>query len=138
MGRESRTVAVEVEKGAIRAFAAATGDTSPLHLSESAARRAGYAGLLAPATFPLSFASEQEIAEWLGLPEGTLLAEQAFEYERPIVAGDKLKVVYRISEVERRAGMGGEVTLVVVEEEGRDYHGERVYRGRRTHIVRGG
>ena len=45
----------DVEKGAIRRFAEAIGDTNPLYLDEAYARARGYASVIAPPTFPTTF-----------------------------------------------------------------------------------
>lgn len=51
-GRESKPLVNEVEKGAIRRFAEALGETNPIHFDEGAARAAGYRSIVAPLTFP--------------------------------------------------------------------------------------
>jgi acyl dehydratase len=130
-------VTVEVEKGAIRRFAEAIGDDNPLHRDEGAARAAGYAGLLAPPTFPLSLCGA-ELREGL-LPSAgkhLLHAEQSFEYARPIVAGDRLTVRSRVVEIAQRATPSGTADVAVVEDEARDERGELVYRARAHWVLR--
>ena len=137
-GRESKPVVNEIEKGAIRRFAEALGETNPIYFEEAAARAAGYRNVVAPPTFPTSLRAGGDLREGLMLSPGKhlLQAEQSFEYARPIVAGDKLTVKSRIAEVAQRATPSGPTDVVVIEDEGRDESGEVVYRSRQLWVVR--
>ena len=137
VGRRSEPLENEVERGAVRRFAAALGLTDAVHHDERAAAAAGHPGLLAPLTFPITFRSSIDLAGALALDGRSLLhAEQSFEYFRAICAGDRIFVVAVIAEVAERPGTAGPMDVVVVEDEGRDQQGRLVYRGRRTLIVR--
>lgn len=137
VGRTSRPGVNEVEAGAIRRFAEAIGDDNPLHHDAAHARKAGYAGLVAPPTFPVTFKAGSDVREGLDMPiRGILHGEQAFEYERPIVAGDRITVVQKIEEIYERDGGSGPMDFVVIGEEGTDATGQAVYRARRVVIVR--
>lgn len=138
LGRESKPAVNEVEKGAIRRFAEALGETNPIYFEESAARAAGYRNVVAPPTFPTSLRAGSDLREGLLLSPGKhlLQAEQSLEYARPIVAGDKLTVKSTIAEVAQRATPSGPTDVVVIEDEGRDETGEVVYRSRQLWIVR--
>ena len=81
---------------------------------------------------------EADLRELLGVPLRSLLnAEASFEYERPIVAGDRLLVTSRVAEVQERPSSTGKMEIAVLEDEGRDEEGRLVYRLRRTLVVRG-
>ncbi len=137
IGRESEPVVLEVEKGAVRRFAEALGDPNPLYQDEGAARAAGYASLLAPPTFPVTLTANERFRHSLDLGTRSLLhGEQAFEYFRPLVAGDRVTVVSRVADVQERAGASGPSDVLVVEDEGRDDRGELVFRTRATFILR--
>ena len=139
IGRESEPAVVEVEKGAIRRFAEALGDPSPLALDEAAARAAGHASLVAPPTFAVTLGFPERFRHSLDLGTRSMLhGEQAFEYARPIVAGDRLTVKSRVADVQERAGASGPMDILVVEDEGRDEAGALVFRSRATFIVRRG
>jgi acyl dehydratase len=139
VGRSTPPTLHEVEKGAIRRFAEAVGDLNPLYFDHEYARAAGYATVTAPPSFPCSFTSGLDLRELLGATGRTLLlAEQAIEYERPIVAGDALLVTTRVVDVGERLGPAGRMEIAVVEDEGRDRDGRPVYRSRRTLVVRSG
>jgi acyl dehydratase len=137
IGRESEPVVHEVEKGAIRRFADALGDPNPLYQDEGAARAAGLAGLLAPPTFPVALTANERFRHSLDLgTRSTLHGEQAFEYFRSLVAGDRITVVSRVADVQERAGASGPSDVLVIEDEARDDKGELVFRSRATLILR--
>jgi acyl dehydratase len=139
IGRESEPVQHDVEKNAIRRFAEALGDPNPLYQDEGAARAAGYAGLVAPPTFPLALTANERFRHSLDLGTRSILhGEQQFEYARPIVAGDRLTVVTRVADVQEKAGASGPMDVLILEDEGRDDQGEWVFRSRATLILRRG
>ncbi len=138
IGRASPPTLNEVEKGAIRRFAEAIGDFNPIYYDEEYARASGYPTIVAPPTFPASFHSAADLRELLGVTIKSLLhAEQAFEYERPIFAGDRIFVATRVSNVfERPSPTGARMDVAVIEDEGRDEEGNLVFRAQRTLVVR--
>jgi len=137
IGRESEPVLHEVEKGAIRRFADALGDPNPIYTDEQAARSAGFAGLVAPPTFAVALAMNERFRHALDLGTRSLLqSEQQIEYGRPIVAGDRITVVSRVADVQERAGASGPMDILVLEDEGRDAQGARVFRTRATFVLR--
>jgi len=139
IGRESEPVVHEVEKNAIRRFADALGDPNPIYTDEEAARAAGYAGLVAPPTFPAVLAANDRFRHSLDLGTRSLLhGEQQFEYGRPIVAGDRITVKSRVADVQEKAGPSGPMDVIVVEDEGRGANGELVFRSREMLILRRG
>jgi acyl dehydratase len=137
IGRSSPPTLNEVEKGAIRRFAEALGDYNPIYYDEEYARAMGYPTIIAPPTFPASFHSSADLRELLGIGIKSLLhAEQSFEYERPILAGDRIYVATKVAEVADRSGPAGKMAVAVIEDEGRDEEGNVVFRARRTLVVR--
>ncbi|AKF82465.1 MaoC family dehydratase N-terminal domain-containing protein [Myxococcus sp. MISCRS1] len=137
IGRASPPTLNEVEKGAIRRFAEAIGDYNPIYYDEEYSRASGYPTIIAPPTFPASFHSAADLRELLGVGIKSLLhAEQGFEYERPIFAGDRIYVSTRVADVSERQGPSGKMDIAVIEDEGRDEEGNLVFRARRTLVVR--
>lgn len=137
IGRASPPTLNEVEKGAIRKFAEAIGDYNPIYYDEEYARASGYPTIVAPPTFPASFHSAADLRELLGVSIKSLLhAEQSFEYDRPIFAGDRIFVATRVAEVMERTGPAGKMDVAVIEDEGRDEEGNVVFRARRTLVIR--
>jgi acyl dehydratase len=139
IGRESEPVVHEVEKNQVRRFAEALGDPSPLATDEAAARAAGFPALVAPATFAIALASNERFRHSLDLGTRNILhGEQAFEYARPIFAGDRITVRSRVADVQERVGASGPMDVIVIEDEGRDEKSELVFRTRSTLILRRG
>ncbi len=137
IGRASPPTLNEVEKGAIRRFAEALGDYNPIYYDEEYARASGYPTIVAPPTFPASFHSAADLRELLGVGIKSLLhAEQTFEYERPILAGDRIFVATRVADVLEKTGPAGKMDVAVIEDEGRDEEGHLVFKARRTLVVR--
>jgi acyl dehydratase len=137
IGRSSEPVIHDVEKGSIRNFADAIGDPNPLYQDEEVARAAGYPGLVAPPTYPAVLAANDRFRHSLDLgTRSLLLGEQQFEYARPLVAGDRITVRSRVADIQERAGTGGPMDVIVIEDEGRDPEGVLVFRSRETLILR--
>lgn len=138
VGRSTPPTLNEVEKGAIRRFAESLGDYNPIYYDAEYARASGYGSVAAPPTFPIAFSTGADLRELLGVPvRSLLLAELALDFERPIVAGDRLLVTSRVSDVGERPAATGRVEVAVLEDEGRDEEGRLVYRAKRTYVVRG-
>jgi len=137
IGRSSPPTLNEVEKGAIRRFAESLGDYNPIYYDEEYARALGYPTIVAPPTFPASFHSAADLRELLGVGIKSLLhAEQGFEYERPILAGDRIYVSTRVADVLERQGPAGKMDVALIQDEGRDEEGNLVFKARRTLVVR--
>src|SRR5688572_4873651 len=137
IGRSSPPTLNEVEKGAIRRFAESLGDYNPIFYDEDYARGSGFPTVVAPPTFPASFHSAADLRELLGVGIKSLLhAEQSFEYERPIFAGDRIYVATKVIDVLEKMGPAGRMDVAVIEDEGRDEEGNLVFKAKRTLIVR--
>lgn len=96
---------VDVERGRLRLFAKAIGETNPVFWDLDAARSAGYADLPVPPTF-LGNAIELDIPDplsWLRAigvdTSSTLHGEQAFTFHKICFAGDKLVLKRSIVDV---------------------------------------
>ncbi|SDN79090.1 MaoC family dehydratase N-terminal domain-containing protein [Pseudomonas jinjuensis] len=94
----------EIEKGRVRAFARAIGDTRPECNDEEAAKALGYPSLLAPPTFAFSAMMDARsltgALELMNVPIARILhGEQSFDYQGPIFAGDVLSVETRVSDI---------------------------------------
>lgn len=116
IGLRSTPHTVEVEKGRLRFFAKAIGETNPIYTDEKAARAAGYASLPAPPTFAFCLEMEKpnpfEDLEAMGVDLGKVLhAEQSFHYHAPICAGDSLTFETQVSDIYDKKG--GALNFVV-------------------------
>lgn len=137
VGTSMEPFIVEVEKGAIRAFARATAAPSLLHYDESFALSQGFSGLVAPLTFPTSFRPDKRQPWMEGLDEGRILAgEQYFKYQRPIVAGDILTCEFKLVRIDEKQGKSGLLQFLVQELEAVDQNGQQVVVNGRVTIYR--
>jgi acyl dehydratase len=118
IGRQMSAGSVDVEKGRLRFFAKAIGETNPVYSDESAARDAGHPGLPVPPTFLMCLNSEiGDLVETLRVLEmdlGRILhAEQSFTYHRMAYAGDTLSFSTKVVDVYEKKG--GALVFVVQE-----------------------
>ena len=110
--------AAEVEKGRLRFFAKAIGETNPIYTDEAAAREAGYRALPAPPTFTSVLDQESPdflpVLDLLDIDIARILhGSQEFEYLAPICAGDTIRVEVRIADIFDKKG--GALDFVVME-----------------------
>jgi acyl dehydratase len=118
VGRQYEPFAIEVEKGRIRAFARAIGETNPIHSDEAAARSAGYPSLVAPPTFAWTIIMDADqgfrVHADCGIPKAkTVHGQQGFIYHRPICAGDVISG--RQTVVDFAEKKGGAMQFITVE-----------------------
>ena len=136
LGRTSPPLVVEVEKGHIRRFAEAVGDSNPIYFDETAARAGGHPGIPAPPTFAAALRPNDARA---GLDldfRKVLHGEQEFDLRRPIYAGDQLVLTQRIAAIYEKTGRAGVMDFLVLETVGRDRAGEVVFVGRANIVVK--
>jgi acyl dehydratase len=104
IGKEFAPLSVELEKGRLKFFAKAIGETNPVYSDEAAAKAAGFRSLPMPPTF--LFCAEMEHPDpyaWFGevgleLPK-ILHGEQSFTYHKMAFAGDVLTISSRIVDI---------------------------------------
>lgn len=132
---------VEVERGALRFFAQATGERRAEYLDVRAAQAAGHRDLPVPPTYfftldlqgpdPFGFLTA------LGVDLSRVLhGEQTFEYLAPACAGDRLRLAPRIVDVESKKS--GAMELVTKQTTVTGERGEVVARLGSVLVVRGG
>jgi acyl dehydratase len=139
IGLQLPSATFEVEKGRLRFFAQAIGETRPEYLDEAAARAAGYRSLPAPPTFLMSAdldaGTTTTLLDTLGVPiERILHGEQSFTYHAPVCAGDVLSVESRISDIYSKKG--GALEFIVKDSTIRDEQGNTVVEARSVLVVR--
>ena len=122
----------------IREFSRAVLSTNPINFDVDAARAAGHADLVAPATFPV-VVQEATLAQLLAEPDAgidfsrVVHGEQRFTYTRAIVAGDELTATLTVSSVK---SLGGH-NMVTADSEIVDADGKHVVTAISTLVVRG-
>ena len=137
IGTSTEPFLVEVEKGAIRKFAAAIGDSNPIYRDEAAARAQGFPGIVAPPTFPVSFIPPRELPWMRDLDFKRILAgEQRFDYARPVLAGDLLSCRVTFVGVDRKEGRSGSMELLRSAVTGEDADGNRVFTHSKVTVYR--
>ena len=129
IGTSLGTTTAEVEKGRLRFFAKAIGETNPVYTDEAAAKAAGHRALPVPPTFLLCLQSEgRDVFEMmkvlsLDLPR-ILHAEQEFIYHKMAYAGDTLTFETKVADVYEKKG--GALQFVVNQTRVANQHGEHI------------
>lgn len=138
IGKETAATTAVIDAGSSKAFARVVGEMDPLYHDVEAARRAGYANVLAPPTYPIAFMAESmDPALFFELDLNLLTivhGEQEFLYFRPIVAGERLTMKGRVADMWEKAGRSGTLDFVVLESSASDEAGQPVYTSRMTLI----
>jgi acyl dehydratase len=133
VGQSTGPVTVEVEKGQLRRFATAIGETRPIHVDEGAAKAAGYRSLVATPTFGAALIDLQPLLERLGLTGTTMMhAEEEYEYYRPVCAGDAVTLTHEVVDAYEKSHPKGNMLFVVVESRATDKGARDVFKGRRV------
>ena len=122
----------------VREFAYAVLAGMPIYTDPGAARAAGFSDVVAPPTFT-AVVQERALQTLLADAEAgidfsrVVHGDQRFDYSRPIVAGDELHSVLRITDVKL---LGGHA-MITSETTVRDSSGEHVVTATSTLVVRG-
>lgn len=139
IGHEVGSSVLPIERGRLKFFAKAIGETNPIYTDRAAAHDAGYADLPAPPTF--LFAAELDsgamfgLLDLLGVPHAKVLhGEESFEYFGPVVAGDTVTVSSHVKDIYDKKG--GALEFIEVESKVVNQRGEHVARMRSLTVVR--
>jgi acyl dehydratase len=130
-----------VERGKIKEFADAIGDSNPIYRDPEYAAASPVGGILAPPTITRSFLYEtRDSVEALNVKDWSYIVhgEQEFEYLAPILAGDVLTAQDTIvSIVEKESRRAGKLQIAVIETVFHNQRGEKVQIARRTLVETG-
>ena len=139
IGRTTPPQTIDVEKGRLKFFAKAIGETNPIYSDETAAKAAGHKTIPAPPTF--GFCLEMETNSlWdniaaMGVPVGKILhGSQSFTYHAPIYAGDQITFVTKVSDI--YAKKGGALEFIVEDSTATNQDGVLVVELQRVIVVR--
>ncbi|MEA2340753.1 MAG: hypothetical protein QOG11_830 [Solirubrobacteraceae bacterium] len=138
VGKRYDPLVYAVGREKIREYALAVGETEPLSLDVGAARRAGYADVVAPPMFAVVY-SAPAMGPVLFDPEvGLDFARmvhggQEFKWGPLVVAGDEISTTVSVVSIDERAGKG----FYVFESVSTNQDGDTVAVGTWTNIVRG-
>ncbi len=134
VGLRSEPVRNLAERGAVRRFAEAIADPSPLYVDEEPAKRSRYGRILAPPTFPRTF--DYGRVEGLELPPAGLIhGEFRISYERPLLVGEELLCRMELKDSYDKQGRRGLLGFLVFERTGESPEGERVFTANDTVVV---
>lgn len=141
IGKQSEKVINEVERGAVKKFANAIGDSHPIYVDRAYGRKSRYKNNIAPPTFPRVF--DYGSIEELKLPNAGLIhGEQEFEYKRPLVVGETLQCYSKVENYEEKQAKSGNLGFLTVNNIGEDGTGEKIFNAKTvtiiTEAVRGG
>ena len=129
IGHRIEPCSADVEKGRLKFFAKAIGQTDPVYTDEAAAKRAGHPSLPVPPTFLFCLEMESPnpgaLRELLDFPVPKVLhGEQRFTYHAMAFAGDTLTFEQRIADI--YAKKGGLLEFIVRETRVTNQHGTHV------------
>lgn len=138
IGKTYEPVIYAVGREKIREYASAVGETNPLHHDVEAARRAGYADVVAPPMFAVVYASRAVMPALFDPELGVNFAMlvhggQEFRWGPLVVAGDEVATTATVKDIAERGGM----QFFVFESASENQRGETVCTGVWTNIVRG-
>ena len=129
IGRELPQSTLQIERGRLRFFARAIGETDLIYTDLDAARAAGYPDLPAPPTFLFSVELDSHatfhLLDLLQVPLANILhGEQGFTWHRSVCAGDTVTVRPRITDIYDKKG--GALEFIVKTAEARNQRDELV------------
>jgi len=110
IGVVSEPRAIDVEKGQLKFFAKATGETDPIYFDDDAAKRAGHRAIPAPLTFAFSLAlgapaQRGDMFTDIGIDMSRILhGEQKFTHHRTIYAGDTITLTTETVDIYSKKG----------------------------------
>lgn len=134
VGRSSEPVRNVVEREAVRLFAEAIADPSPLYRDEEVARGSRYGRLLAPPTFPRTF--DYGRVEGLELPPAGLIhGEFRISYRRPLLVEDEILCRLTLKDSYDKEGRRGLLGFLLFERTGEDAEGDLVFTTNDTVVV---
>jgi acyl dehydratase len=140
IGTESEPRTVDVEKGQLKFFAKATGETNPIYFDEAAARAAGHRALPAPLTFAfcLNAAAPPKKGNVLGDMgvdmRRILHGEQNFTHHATIYAGDVITLTTKTVDIYSKKN--GALDFIVQDTKAVNQHGQLCTEFRFVVVVR--
>lgn len=134
IGKRSDKVKNIIEKGAVRKFAEAINDASPIYLDDVTGANSRYKRNIAPPTFPVTF--DAGIIPDLDLPaKGLIHGEQIYNYKRPLYVGEAVYCWMEVKDYYEKSGNFGDMGFLVVAKYGEDEHGALLFTEERIVII---
>lgn len=142
VGMEFAPIVWEIERGKIREFALAIGDTNPIYHDREEARKAGYRDCPAPPTFltvPMLWSGSMPVMiDALKINFFMVLhGEEEYEYYQDIYPGDVITGTPRVTKMEEKTSKSGsKMDMISVEVVYTNQKNERVARSRSLLVER--
>ncbi|MFD1032466.1 MaoC family dehydratase N-terminal domain-containing protein [Metaplanococcus flavidus] len=134
IGRKSEKVKNVIERGAVKKFAEALKDSSPLFTDEEAGKRSRYGRNLAPPTFPVTFDSGS--IPGLKLPgKGLIHGEQIYQYTRPLFVDEEVFCWLEVKDYYEKTGNFGRMGFLVLIRYGEDASRQLLFSEERIVII---
>ncbi len=134
IGRRSEKTKNVIERSAVKKFAEAIGDASPLFTDEEVGKQSVYGRNIAPTTFPVTFDSGS--IRGLDLPsKGLIHGEQKYVYTRPLFIGEEVYCWIEVKDYYERTGSFGKMGFLIVVLYGEDKEGELLFSEERVIII---
>jgi acyl dehydratase len=139
IGHELPASELVLERGRLRAFATAIGESDAVYTDLAAARAAGYSDLPCPPSFlfaaELDSGVQMAMIAQMGIPLAKLLhGEQGFTYHHPACAGDVITVRSRVTDIYDKKN--GALEFVVTLSQAQNQRGELVAELRNVLVCR--
>ena len=140
-GKEYPPYTVTIERGRIKDFARAIGDTNPFYVDDRVGAASEFGDVIAPPTFPITFRDEgfdtNAFLQELGTDISRILhGEQEFELHRPIRPGETFVCRPRVADIYEKSGKSGAMAFVVRETAVTDRDNELVATLRGVTVIR--
>jgi hypothetical protein len=148
IGKTSEPFILEVEKGAIKRFAAAIGDNNPLYWQESHENSPNYKIAAPPGFFgwptkwfgsrPFNNPLKDELSDALKEAGYSRFLDGGIEFEfyKPVFSGDILVAVIKVVEIYQKKSTQGALIFVVFETTYKNKYGKLIAKARQTRIAR--
>lgn len=134
VGLASEPVENVVERGAVRKFAEAIGDSNPVYVDGEAAKKSVHGRPIAPPTFPRTF----DYGSILGAEapdNGLIHGDHRIIYERPLFVGETVFCRVEVAEYSEKESRSGTLGFLVTERFGETPDGERIFTMRDTAVL---
>ena len=140
VGKEFPPFVVTIERGRIKDFARAIGDSNAAYLDDRVGAASEWGDVIAPPTFMTTFRAEGEtgaLLRELGTDISRVLhGEQEFELHRPVRPGETFVCRSRIVDIYEKTGRSGPMAFVVRETAVTDRAGEIAATIRHITVIR--
>ncbi|OHX53900.1 dehydratase [Planococcus salinarum] len=134
IGKKSGKVKNRIERGAVKKFVEALGNSSPLFTDEEAGKRSRYGRNIAPPTFPVTF--DGGSIPGLHLPDkGLIHGEQNYHYTRPLFVGEEVHCWREVKDYYEKTGNFGRMGFLIVTFYGEDASGQLLFSEERIVII---